>query len=295
MRGMRAAGLCLLAVGVLFAVTASGAAAFENLPHFGKCAALAGGKYKNSGCTKLGKTAEEMKFEWTPLGEGLVKFTSAKEKETGNAVLESASGTEISCTEEKSKEGEYGPGDQVKNVVGEFAGCKALGSGCNSTGQPAEHINTLKLHGEPGIVIKEPKEEKNVAGSDLRGQEGEFLAEFSCGPAPVLVRGGVVVKAQNPGSTGTTGETTNKMLNKAKIAFVAEKPGKQVPSVWQPNGGGITHTGGPKPGTEEVLEGSVAGGAFEKSGQSLNTVQKTTPGTVKSELRMCEKTISCPN
>jgi hypothetical protein len=275
-------------------VFGSGSAlATENLPHWGKCAAKAGGLYKNSGCTKLGKTAEEMKFEWTPLGAGTVKFTSAKEKETGNAVLEGANGTEISCSQQVQKEGEYGPGDQEKNVVGEFSGCKALGSGCNSTGQPAEHINTLKLHGEPGIVKKELKEEKNIDGADLRGQEGEFLAEFSCGPAPVVVRGGVVVKAQADSTGGTSGETTNKMLNKAEIEFVAEKGGIQVPSEWTPNGGGISNSEHKL--IKEVLEGNVNNAGFERSGQSLTTVQSTSPSTVKVELRQCEKTISCPN
>jgi len=290
MKRTRIMGLCLMAVCAIFALTASSALATENLPHYGKCAATAGGKFKNSGCTKLAKTAEEQKFEWTPLTT-TVKFTSLKEKETGNAVLEAANGNEISCTGQSEKEGEYGPGDQVKNVVGEFSGCKALGASCNSEGQGAEHINTKKLHGEPGIVAKQTKEEKNIDGNDLRGQESEFLAEFSCGPAPVLVRGGVVVKAQNPGSLGTAGEQTNKMLNKIKVGFIAEKPGKQVPEVWTPNGGGISNA--KHESINEHLEGSTAGGPFEASGQSLITVQKTSPGTVKVELRQCEKTIVC--
>src|SRR5437588_3889427 len=164
MKRTRIVGLCLVAVCAVFAVTASSALAFEDLPHYGKCTAKAGGKYKTGGCTKLGKTAEEMKFEWEPLATTL-KFTSAKEKETGKAVLEGASGVEISCENETSKEGEYGPGDQVKNTRGEFTGCKALGAGCASEGQPSETIHTNLLHGEPGIVTKELKEEKNIDGN----------------------------------------------------------------------------------------------------------------------------------
>ena len=99
------AGLCAVAVTSLLAFSAS-ALATENLPHLGKCVAKAGGPYKNSGCTKLGKTTEEMKDEWEPLAVA-VKFTAGKEKETGNAVLEAASGTEISCTSQTAK-GEYG-------------------------------------------------------------------------------------------------------------------------------------------------------------------------------------------
>ncbi len=292
-RGMRAAGLCVAAVFAVLALTAGSAfATFENLPHYGKCTAKAGGAYKSSSCTKLGKTAEEMKFEWEPL-TGTVKFTSVKEKETGNAVLEAASGTEISCTTEKSKLGEYGPGDQVKNVVGEFTGCKALGAGCSSEGLLTEQINTKVLHGEPGIVKKELKEEKNIDGADLRAQTGELLAEFSCGPAPVLVRGGVVVKAQSDSTGGTTGEVTNKMSNKIEVEFIAEKPGKQNPEEWTPNGGGISNSEHKL--IKEVLEGSINGASYEHSGQSLTTVQSSSPTTVKLELRQCEKTISCPN
>ncbi len=288
MRRTRIAGLCLAAMLFVFAFTAS-AFATENLPKFGKCFAMTGGKYKSSSCTKLGKTAEEMKFEWEPLSIA-VKFTAAKEKETGNAVLEASSGTEISCTTQGAK-GEYGPGNVIKNVVGEFKGCKALGAGCSSEGQPAEQVNTKKLHGEPGIVKKEAKEEKNVDGWDLRAEEGENLAEFSCGPAPVGVRGGIVTKAQADSTGGTTGEITNKMFNKIEVEYVAEKPGKQVPSEWTPNGEGTSNSKHEK--IKENLEASINGTAFEASGFSLTDVQSNVPSTVKLELRQCEKTIVC--
>jgi len=278
-------GLCLMAVCAMFALTATVASA-ENLPHLGFCKAQAGGKYKSSGCTKLAKSAEEEKFEWTAIGASTVKFTSAKEKETGPAVLEASSGTEISCTGQGEKIGEYGPGDQDKNVIGEFTGCKALGGSCNSPGKAAEQIDTLKLHGEPGVVTKNPtKSEKNIVGFDLRGETSEFLAEFSCSGAPVKVRGGIVVKAQNFGSSGFAGLQTNKMVNKAKVAFISEKVAKQVPEKWTPNGGGITNAKHEE--IKENLEASLAGGAYENSGQFLRTLQKTA-GAVKMEIRMCE-------
>ena len=291
MKCIRATALCAaLACGALV-FGASSALATENLPHYGKCFAKTGGKYSNSGCTKLAKAGTE-KFEWEPLTT-TVKFTSAKEKATGLAVLESAGGTEISCEGQVEKQGEYGPGDQVKNIIGEFTKCKALGASCNSNGAPAGNINTFKLHGEPGIVKKEIKEEKNIDGNDLQGEEGPDLAEFSCGPAAVIVRGGVVVKAQQDSTGGTTGEITNKMESTTEVEFITEKPGKEVPLFWTPNGGGITHTGAEHHELEETLEGSTAGGPFEHSGQSLITVQKTSPSTTKVELRQCEKTITC--
>jgi hypothetical protein len=131
MRSTRIAGLCVAALCATFALTASSALAV-NLPHYGKCEAQTGGKYKNGGCTKLAKTTAEQKFEWHPLTT-TVPFTSKKIKETGNAVLESAGGTEISCTEQVGEEGEYGPGDQLKNIVSEFKHCEALGANTKRT------------------------------------------------------------------------------------------------------------------------------------------------------------------
>lgn len=280
-------GLCIVAVCAMFALTATSALATPGGLEFGKCTAKAGGKFKNSGCTKNAKTVEEQKFEWAPLSTA-VKFTSLKKAETGNAVLESITKTEISCTGQKeTKEGEYGPGvDEVKNVVGEFSGCAGLGGKCTSAtgkGEKEGEIFTNKLHGEPGVVTPNGlgKEEKNIDGNDLKGQGTEFLAEFSCVGAPVLVKGGVVVKAK-----------TNKMLNKVEIIFFAEKPGKQNPEVWTPLGSGVTHTAAEH---EKITEHLIAKfgpspAEFEQSGQSLITIQKTV-GKVKVELRQCEKNI----
>jgi hypothetical protein len=294
MKRTRIMGLCLVAVCAIFALTASSALAFENLPHYGQCntteAGSTGVKYSNTGCTKVSASGTDF---WHPLTT-TIAFSSKKEKETGNAVLESAAGVEISCTGEESKTGEYGPGDQVKNTIGEFSGCKALGAGCSSEGQPAEHIHTKKLHGEPGIVKKEAKEEKNIDGNDLRGEESEFLAEFACGPASVLVKGGVVVKAQADSTGGVNGELTNKMSNKIEVEFVTEKPGEQVPSEWTPNGNGTSNKEHKL--IEENLESSTNGGSsYEESGQALTVEQFTTGTKPKVELRQCEKTIECKN
>jgi len=247
----------------------------------------AASKFKNSGCTKLaGGTLSEHKFEWTPLST-IAKFTSKKKELTGKAVLEAKNGNEISCTEQVQTIGEYGPGNtQIKNVIGEFSGCEASGAECNSAGKAAGHIDTFKLHGEPGVVKKEASEEKNIDGTDLRGETSELLAEFTCGPLPVKVRGGVITK------TGYTKEgkfirNTNKMLNKATVEFVAEKPGKQVPEEWTPLGSGISNN--KKELIKEFLEGKVSEAAYEQSGQSLITVQKSNPTTVKVELRQCKQ------
>jgi len=289
MKRTRIVGLCLLALGAIFAFTASSAFAVEGSLEFGKCVKKeeAASKFKNSGCTKLaGGEVAEHKFEWTPLST-IVKFTSKKKELTGKAVLEAKNGNEISCTEQVQTIGEYGPGNtQIKNVIGEFSGCEASGAECNSAGKAAGHIDTFKLHGEPGVVKKEASEEKNIDGTDLRGETSELLAEFTCGPLPVKVRGGVITK------TGYTKEgkfirNTNKMLNKATVEFVAEKPGKQVPEEWTPLGSGISNN--KKELIKEFLEGKVSEAAYEQSGQSLITVQKSNPTTVKVELRQCKQ------
>jgi hypothetical protein len=287
-------GVCLLAVCALFALTASSALAFENLPHFGKCVSKTPSKYSTGGCNKKAKTEAEGKFEWEPLGATTVKFVTAKEKATGNAVLETAAGTEVSCTGQGSKEGEYGPGDQIKSLVLEFSGCKQATSTCVSAGLTAEHVNTKKLHGEPGIVKKENlKEEKNIDGIDLRAQEGEVAAEFTCGTAPVVIKGGVLLQTTADSKGGTTGEYTNRMKNANELEFIAEKPGKQVPAEWTPNGGGISNAKHEL--IKESLEGTFNGGASEHFGLSLTTVQKTSPFTTSIELRQCGQTIECPN
>jgi len=161
MKRTRIVGLCLVAVCAMFALTASSALATENLPHYGKCntesAGSTGVKYSNTGCTKVSASGTNF---WHPLEEA-VPFTSAKEKSTGNAVLESASGTKITCTGQVEKTGEFGPGNLVKNVIGEFSGCETSGLKCTSEGQKIEGlINTKKLHGEPGIVKKRSKRRK---------------------------------------------------------------------------------------------------------------------------------------
>jgi len=289
MKRTRIMGLCLVAVCAVFAFAATSAFAVENLPHYGKCkkVALGSGFYKNAGCTKkAGALTEEKKFEWETLGTKTVPFTSAKLTGSGPAVLEGVSGSEISCENQVEKIGEYGPGDQVKNVIGEFSGnCETSGFKCKSTGQNEGEIFTKKLHGEPGIVKKVLKEEKNEDGNDLRAETGTELAAFTCGPVAVKVTGGVVVAVKSEGKL-----KTNKMLNKVLVEFLAEKPGKQIPEKWTPNGGGISNEK-----HEEITEhlfGDVGKGP-EASGQSLKTVQKS--GTIKVELRQCEKTITCSN
>jgi hypothetical protein len=282
---MKRAGIIGLFVAViaLLAGTATSAFAFENLPHYGKCTAKSGGKYDSATCTKI-KAGKET-YEWEPIKEP-IGFKSKKAKSTGEAVLEGKSGIKISCTEQVEKEGEYGPANEVKNVVGEFSGCQTSNVPCSSEGKPSGTIFTFKLHGEPGIVEKVAKEEKNVDGNDLRGQSSPELAKFTCSTIGVTVTGGVVVKAESKGKL-----ITNKMIDKTNVEFIAEPGGVQVPREWTPNGEGTSNSTHAR--IVEHLESNTGSGP-EESGQTLITTQETL-GKVKVELRQCEKTISCPN
>jgi len=274
-------GLCLVAVSAMFALTATSSLG-ANLPVYGKCVSKSGGKFLNSGCTKAAKPGKEL-FEWEPLA-AVVPFKS--KSETGTLIdLEGESGVVISCKTQVQKSGEYGPGNQVKNTVGQFNGCETSGIGCSSEKAAAGEINTKKLHGEPGVVTKNLKEEKNVVGNDLRGEESESLAEFSCSTIAVAVTGGVVVKAEADGLA-----TTNKMTNKVEVEFVTTPKGKEVPTKWTPNGGGISNSK-----NEEIFESLIthSGGKEEFSGQTLTTVQETTGTKPKVELRMCEAALKC--
>lgn len=296
MRRKRAAGLCVAAAVATCAFAAGNASAieFHNLPHYGKCTAKVGGKYRSAGCTKLATKPENEKYEWEPLTEA-VQFKGHKESMSGEAVLEAASGVTVSSTGEMAT-GEYGPGDETKNVVLEFLGSKCCGVPCQSEGEAEGNIRTKKLHGEPGMVTREPKEEKNIDGTDLVGQESEFVAAFNCATASFLVKGGIVVAAQaDRGTTETSGETTNKMLSKTEVEFAVEKSGKQVPEKWTPNFGGISHTGERKEVTEHLESSDNGGASYEASNELLTTIQETVPSTTKLELRQCETTISCPN
>jgi len=158
----------------------------------------------------------------------------------------------------------------------------------NATAQVKQPATSTRSNSTANLASskKEASEEKNIDGTDLRGETSELLAEFTCGPLPVKVRGGVITK------TGYTKEgkfirNTNKMLNKATVEFVAEKPGKQVPEEWTPLGSGISNS--KKELIKEFLEGKVSEAAYEQSGQSLITVQKSNPTTVKVELRQCKQ------
>ena len=91
-----------------------------------------------------------------------------------------------------------------------------------------------------------------------------------------MLRGSVIVKVGEI-KEGKFKLLTNKMLNKEPLEFTVTG-GKQDPQKFE---------GEPK----DVLEGSVGGGAFEEATLTLLEIQKTSPKTVKVELRQCEMNV----
>lgn len=283
-------GLCLAAVCAMFAIGATSAFAVEGSLEFGKCVAKAGGKFSNAGCTKLATKPENEKDEWEPLEGKVFPFTSAKKATTGNAVLESKGGNSVSCTGLKQTKGEYGPGkDEVKNVVGEFSGCEGLSAKCSNEGKAEGLVNTTKLHGELGVVTRNAtNEEKNIDGSDLQGQTSEFLAEFSCGPVPILTRAGILTKV-GAVVNGVFKSNTNKMLSKSTVEFKAAPGAIQEPEVWEPQGTGVTHSSKAKVTEHLEAEFGAPPAPFEQSSESLVVEQKSLPTTAKIEVRQCKQ------
>jgi hypothetical protein len=88
----------------------------------------------------------------------------------------------------------------------------------------------------------------NEIGLDLKAPGGGSLVEFSCGLIAGKWRGSVIVPVK-----------TNKMALTEVLKYAAEK-GKQRPEGFE---------GQPK----DVIEGSLAGGAFEQSAWTLETTQ----------------------
>jgi len=275
MKRMRIMGLCLVAVFVVTALFAGSASA--RTLEYGKCNKVAEGTgvYGDGGCVKPGG---KKNHEWAPASPtNKFKLTSLKIKETGNAVLESVSKTQIACAEQKSTDGEISNLQEVKDIIGKFGpkklkatepgGCEALTKKCNSAGKAAGFIDTLKLAGSPGIIKKEASPLKDIVGNELHGQTSEFLAEFECAGAPVKVKGGVITELVKK----------NKTLGAATIEFVA-KEGKQIPEKFDCNANGEKCGAMPN----EFLESKIAEGTYEQSGQTLITKQKSSP---KSELR----------
>jgi len=179
----------------------------------------------------------------------------------GAAFLEGANGSKITCTGGTATGEVTGPTTAKKNIT-TFVGCETQGFKCES-GATEGVIVTKVLQGTlggltatlPGLRLYDETEGK-----------GGKLAEFSCagGAIAVIVRGSVIGSLS--GAAGT--EPANGKFASSNKLTLAEAKGVQKYSKFIEGEGGT-----------EQLEASVAGGAYEKSGQSVIATLKSTPAS----------------
>jgi hypothetical protein len=177
----------------------------------------------------------------------------------GAAFLEGANGSKITCTGGTATGEVTGPTTAKKNVT-TFTGCETQGFKCES-GVTEGTIITKSLQGSLGALTA------TLPGLRLFDEgegKGGKLAEFSCagGAIAVLVRGSVIGSLS--GAAGT--EPANGKFASSNKLTLAEAKGTQKYSKFIEG----------EAGTEQ-LEASVAGGAFEKSGQSVIATLKSVP------------------
>jgi hypothetical protein len=167
-------------VGLAFAflaVTADATFANPPQPVFGRCLAQAGGKYANSGCTKI--EAGKNKFEWHTEVPPNHKFRLRLKE--GTPTLELDDGEKIVCTTVEGT-GELRSTRVVQHITLKFKGCH-LGQTtvqCTNTEGAAEsgEIVTRSLDGvvevyKRGIVEGAEVSAKNKVGEEYHDETGE--------------------------------------------------------------------------------------------------------------------------
>ncbi len=155
-------------------------------PEIGECVKMTGGKYSDSGCTKL--VATKGKFEWSPGAKaGEKKFTSAGKK----AALVTVGGQKITCTT-VSNTGEYLNAFEDETTV-TFKGCEsvALKAPCQNTATKGE-IVTNRLNSVLGIIKEEALGKSSIGVSLSAFPPATTLATFECAGVEIKVTGSVI-------------------------------------------------------------------------------------------------------
>lgn len=205
----------------------------------GRCNKVATGKgaYKSAGCTE---PLAGGNFEWSP---GFVKagFTDSG----GPVTLETVGKAAVTCKGETGS-GEYSGAREVAGVVLRLSECELAGSKCTSTGAGTGEIVTSTLEGALGWREKAG----NKVALDLfpAGGTGSLL-EATCGTSSLVVRGSVI------------GPITpvNNMSASFSLKYKQTK-GKQTTEHFEGE-------------ANDVLEASIAGGAYEQAGLALESTQ----------------------
>jgi hypothetical protein len=243
MRRCRAVGFCLAAAICMAAVLASSASALE-APEIGRCVAHAGGKFKNSICTKEASGTKPGKYEWEP-GAVKKKFTGVG----GTATLENVGQAKVTCKTEASN-GEYASPKTVGNIAVVFTGCQSAGYSCATPGAAEGEIATNLLAG----TLRWENTKKTKVAIDLVPQSTELFVEFQCGPLPAKVKGSVMTDIK-----------TDKVETVFEEKFKATK-GKQKPEYYYTNSGEKI---------QDILLAKLGGPGeeYEQSGQTITNKQ----------------------
>ncbi|TMK24508.1 MAG: hypothetical protein E6G62_08115 [Actinobacteria bacterium] len=243
--------VCVVVVAAT-AVTAAGSASAQ-APEYGRCLKLMGGKFRNAGCTTASGPGEE-KYEWYPgfSGEKPLIKTGFTERATGTPEMpiqfEGSGGVKVKVVcKALTGTGSYtGTGSlALPDVV--LSGCESGGSACTSMGRSVGEVVLDSLRGALGVIKKGETPVKDKIGVDLSPQTGTEIAQFSCALTAVTWRGSVILPVK---SNAMTLSTTLK-INSPSRCLVERFEG----------------------GERDVLEGSIAGGPFERWGCAATLVQ----------------------
>jgi hypothetical protein len=171
------------------------------LPEIGRCAKVTPvkegkslvyhGAYETSKCTTTNPT-HHGKYEWTPgpgAGKGFTGTGKATKFETLHEVDKLGPFSRVSC-ESASEAGEFtGPRTAVATIT--FSSCVDVKTKatCQSSGQPAGHVQTGSLDGELGVI---KGGELPVIGIAFRPHGSSTFTNIECGSASVIVEGAVI-------------------------------------------------------------------------------------------------------
>jgi hypothetical protein len=242
MQPIRTVALAIVASIAVSAALAPSASA--EAPEFGRCVKMAGGKFRDVGCTKAAIPGFE-KTEWLP-GTAAHKFTT--KYLDGIPTFEAASGSKGTCKGE-SGSGEYTGAKTVGGLIMTFTGCEFVGVKCNSAGKPEGEISTAALEGELGIEVLGAEPVKNKLALELHATAGTDFARFTCGGLPVRWQGSILHPVSH-----------NTMLLTSTVTFTATKA-EQKPDHFA---GGVVD--------EHTLTQNTAGGPFEEFAGTMTLV-----------------------
>lgn len=243
MRRIGLLGVCVVAALALSAVAA--AAAFAEAPEVGRCVKSTpkAGGYTSATCTKTDTEDNDGTYEWKP-GAEKGHFTGTG----GIGTLETVGKVGVQCKTETS-EGHYAGPKTVGGVAVLFKECASAGFKCQSAEAGEGEIKTNTLAGE---LVWEHKLLKKIA-LRLFPESGELLAQFTCGPSRVEVRGSVLVNV-----------LAGKMIKSVTLKYTSTK-GKQKPEFYETAGGEKVRS---------ILETDATGltKGWEQSGQTITNV-----------------------